>query len=201
VSIPGGHTNDGLDQRGAARRRLLLTLVATGGAFAGASALPRKWTAPLVDSVVVPLHAQASEVVLLGPFSTGATAGIQAAVPIGTIIVGNVSFNAAWNLDSDGYSICGNGLIGFSVPFTIDDTGDRTGNQLEDYIHPTPLSGQTFQIVKQVVALDGGTPEINFIAMHGSQTVPATAPQTIAACGINSTTVVQMSSPYPDPKA
>ncbi len=42
------------------RRRLLKTLIAGGAAATAATALPRTWTKPLVDAVIVPVHAQSS---------------------------------------------------------------------------------------------------------------------------------------------
>jgi hypothetical protein len=46
------------------RRALLARLAATGAALGGAAALPDRWTRPIVDAVVVPLHAQASPMLL-----------------------------------------------------------------------------------------------------------------------------------------
>jgi hypothetical protein len=42
------------------RRRLLKALAAAGGAVTTATVLPDAWKKPLINSVVVPLHAQAS---------------------------------------------------------------------------------------------------------------------------------------------
>ena len=49
----------------AARRRILKTLLAGGGVIAGAKALPEKWAKPVVESVVLPAHAQGSPVPLI----------------------------------------------------------------------------------------------------------------------------------------
>jgi hypothetical protein len=42
------------------RRRLLKALIATGGAAAASTLLPSKWTKPIVEVGVLPVHAQAS---------------------------------------------------------------------------------------------------------------------------------------------
>lgn len=42
------------------RRKLLKTLAAGGGVFVGTKAIPEKWTTPVVDSVLMPAHAQLS---------------------------------------------------------------------------------------------------------------------------------------------
>lgn len=47
------------------RRELLRALTVAGGAAAAASALPEKWTRPVIDRVEIPAHAQAS-----GPSTT-----------------------------------------------------------------------------------------------------------------------------------
>ncbi len=42
------------------RRRLLKALAVSGSALAGVKVLPDAWVKPVVESVVVPAHAQAS---------------------------------------------------------------------------------------------------------------------------------------------
>lgn len=44
----------------ASRRRLLKTLIVTGGAVAASTLLPGKWVKPIVEVGVLPVHAQAS---------------------------------------------------------------------------------------------------------------------------------------------
>ena len=49
------------EEKRISRRELLKLLAATGGAIAGSSILPNKWTRPLVETGVLPAHAQISE--------------------------------------------------------------------------------------------------------------------------------------------
>lgn len=43
------------------KRKTLKTLLGSAGAVAGASALPEKWSKPLISSVVLPAHGQLSQ--------------------------------------------------------------------------------------------------------------------------------------------
>lgn len=43
-----------------ARRKLLKTIMSGGGAIVAAKSLPENWTKPVVDSVMLPAHAQTS---------------------------------------------------------------------------------------------------------------------------------------------
>ena len=52
------HDSPRNDQLVAARRRLLLSLSVAGGALATGKMVPEKWVAPVVDSVLLPAHAQ-----------------------------------------------------------------------------------------------------------------------------------------------
>jgi hypothetical protein len=53
--------SDAFEQEHESRRTLLKHLVAAGGSAIGAAAvLPDKWVKPVVDAVIVPLHAQTS---------------------------------------------------------------------------------------------------------------------------------------------
>ena len=47
------------NDKGVSRRRAL-SILGLGGAVVATVALPSKWTRPLVESIVVPAHAQAS---------------------------------------------------------------------------------------------------------------------------------------------
>ncbi len=44
------------------RRRLIKAVAGSGGIIVGAKVVPREWTKPVVDSVILPAHAQASPV-------------------------------------------------------------------------------------------------------------------------------------------
>ncbi len=53
------------------RRKALKSIIAASGVVAGSQALSSKWTRPLVESVVLPAHAQTSMAAAAGAFSTG----------------------------------------------------------------------------------------------------------------------------------
>jgi hypothetical protein len=67
----------GSDSRQQARRRLIKALAGAGGIFAAGKTLPENWTQPVVDSVMLPAHAQATGVNrnYAGPVSAAAASG------------------------------------------------------------------------------------------------------------------------------
>ncbi len=197
------------DAHGQARRRLLLTLAATGGAFASANLLPRHWTRPIIDTIIVPAHAQATGPVL-GLFTTTGQVGsifdllvapVHAAPIPGNVVVGNATFDAAWDLVAEGYSICVSGTLLTTnnvISFLTTGNGARKGNFLEDFsIETAPLSegrvDGTILLFNQTV--DGS--QLSFDAsFQGDGTSGAATPG--GECSINSTTDTRMSSPYAD---
>ncbi|MFT5610171.1 MAG: hypothetical protein ACI9LU_000663 [Polaribacter sp.] len=62
----------GVEQKNARRKVLKNTLIG-GGAVISTSLVPNKWTKPLIDSVILPSHAQTSDVVIV----MGGGAGIS----------------------------------------------------------------------------------------------------------------------------
>lgn len=50
-----------IEQQSGARRRLLKSISAVGGIAVSAKAIPGSWTRPVVDSVLLPVHAQTSK--------------------------------------------------------------------------------------------------------------------------------------------
>ena len=58
-----------------ARRKLLKALVAGGGAVAVGKSLPESWMKPVIDSVTLPVHAQASGITYFGSISNGGNSG------------------------------------------------------------------------------------------------------------------------------
>ena len=59
------------------RRKLLKSIAAGSGAIVAGKSLPDKWTAPVVDSVLLPAHAQTSP----APTTTAAPGTTAAPVP------------------------------------------------------------------------------------------------------------------------
>ncbi len=67
------------------RRKTLKTILLTGGATAVVTkALPREWTRPIVDSVVLPAHAQTTTVVTTTSAPATTTAPTTTAAPATT---------------------------------------------------------------------------------------------------------------------
>jgi hypothetical protein len=65
MSTDGSPEDESLEEqqeRAVARRRLLKILAAAGGVFTASSALPGKWIRPIVETGILPSHAQASVV-------------------------------------------------------------------------------------------------------------------------------------------
>jgi len=61
------------------RRQLIKTLTGAGSAVVIARALPERWTTPVVDSVVLPVHALTSQPIANGDYSvTGITGSLVA---------------------------------------------------------------------------------------------------------------------------
>lgn len=58
------------------RRRLLKAIAATGGAVAASTLLPGKWTKPVVEVGVLPLHAQVSPLLTISDFQVQSLGGI-----------------------------------------------------------------------------------------------------------------------------
>lgn len=117
------------DKHSRARRRLLKALAAGGGAVAATQVVPARWVKPVVDTVVVPAHAQAT-----GPSMTVQLSLIQDAVDD----AGSDTFNAP------GAFVADFGLIANSDD--LDVTGQAT------LINP-PVPGQS---VTLTLALAGG---------------------------------------------
>jgi hypothetical protein len=188
---------------GQARRRLMKALAASGGVFAAATIVPTRWTRPIIETIIVPLHAQGSPGVFVGLFTTASLAQQQSildfvvprvhAVTVGgNVNVGNASFDLAWDVGADNYVICGSGVVNSVMAFTMSGGGDRTGNQLENFSDAIP--GGTLSITNQQFLSDT---QLFFIAQYQSSQVKGVA-QPGGGCFINSTSSLTLSSPYPD---
>ncbi len=199
------------DVRGVARRRLLLSLVTAGGAFASATVLPRRWTQPIVDSIIVPAHAQATPVVVTGAFTTAPISVVGSimdlfvrpvyASALRGVVLGNVNFDLHWNVDVDGYAICGDGEVFTSnavLLFVLNGSGGRSGNALEDFsqdmasITEGRVDG-TLEIANQIVSES----QLTFDAQLGPDATDGTALPG-GGCAVNVTVEARMSTPYAD---
>jgi hypothetical protein len=183
-----------------------MSLAATGGAYATATLLPRRWTQPVIDSIIVPAHAQGSIEMIVGLFTTSPGPSLARgsifdllvpplhAISAYSVVVGNASFDATWDVGSGGYDICGEGLVLTSngvVSFQINGGGGRTGNALENY--GQALQEGTLSIVGQSVAGN----QLTFVTSYQVSKTSGTA--TLGGeCRVNTTTSLRMSSPYPD---
>lgn len=178
-------------------------LVAAGGAFGAATIVPTRWTRPIIDTVIIPVHAQSSAV--SGLFATGLPPGLSIldyivqpvhAVSAGTVICGNASFDVVYDVGASGYDICGAGYVneGKLIPFEISGSGERNGSQLENFSQAIPNG--TLSLTNQVVDVSG----VFCLAQYGSSQTKFVAPPGSGGCFINTLTSLRLSSPYPDEK-
>lgn len=206
------HSGAGQDASGHARRRLMKSLAATGGIFATAKLLPDSWTRPVVDSVTLPAHAQSSPgetpSLVTGAFTTGVLGRnddsiLDLVVPtahaliVGSVSVGNATFDVSWDVDENGYAICGNGQV--LTPnasyefFTIDGSGGRSGDMLNRYQQSIPFG--ILEIVNQAVQ----SSQLTFDCRFQSDSTNGVVAPPGGGCGqLNVQAATRISSPYPD---
>lgn len=77
---------DNNTEKNTARRRLLKSIVAGGGVLATGKLLPENWARPVVQSVLLPAHAQTSPVSFDGFFDTGELLGDAGGSQPGSIL-------------------------------------------------------------------------------------------------------------------
>jgi hypothetical protein len=85
-------------------RRGALKIILAGGAAGTVAALPKTWTRPVVEAVILPAHAQLST--LAASYQgTGTAIGIPSGAPVGVVDLVVPSAVAGAPL-ADGYTIC-----------------------------------------------------------------------------------------------
>ena len=84
------------DTKNVTRRNLLRALTIAGGAVAATQVLPKRWIRPVVDSVEIPVHAQAS-----GSFTLGFSSPTSGA----TLPAGAYSFTVTTTPPTSGVTI------------------------------------------------------------------------------------------------
>lgn len=193
-----------------ARRRLLKSIVAGGGVLATGKLLPENWARPLVQSVVLPAHAQTSPGGPTGNFGVAIdlTSNDRSpsildhfvptahAAPLpGSAKVGNVSYDAFWTVRDNDASICGQAWYLGENATSIGGVVGRSGNSLDDFsefVGPVTLSFTNQEVSEDRVRFTASTTD------SGNPSQPAVAPAGGPGCpediGFNSST----SSPYPD---
>lgn len=126
------------------RRRLLKTIAAAGGAITAAKALPENWTKPVVDSVLLPVHAQA----------TGVTYSIECSVEnlaepicgpsgIGFIVSGSVSASDGSSLVGVSLNVAYTNELGGGGTHTAEiQTGVQAGNVFGVGFNASPPAGE-----------------------------------------------------------
>lgn len=123
------------------RRRLIKVLAGTGSVVLGAKFLPEKWAKPVVDSVVLPAHAQLSV-----PFTMSCTATPPAGTTLANpIVIDPLIYQATPNpgaLPGTLDFLCDGALSSSIDIFALDATG-----QLSLFVSGTPCpSGTTLTI-------------------------------------------------------
>jgi hypothetical protein len=117
------------DRRVSSRRKLLKTLVTGGGAVVAAKTLPSEWTRPIVDRIILPVHAQST-----GMLTLNAQVEVQ-------------------NFDSDADGTDGDGVGIYPAGINaIDGADDSTMN----FLISGTLSPATAQSVSVTVDVTGG---------------------------------------------
>jgi len=198
--------NNDKTHKSSARRRLLKSVVAGGGVLATGKLLPERWAEPVVQSVVLPAHAQTSPPVPTGDF--GAAQSMSGANDRGRSIldyfvqpahagmsyeanVGNVMFNAFWSVRENEADICGEASFG-NATVLLNDTVGRSGNTLGSFSQT--VGETTLNVVNQQVS-DAG---VSLQAEANGEMAPLFAGPG-PGCPIESFASLQRSSsPYPD---
>ena len=127
-----------------ARRKVLKTIAAGGGAVALGKSLPEQWSKPVVDSVLVPAHAQATP----GPQRSVVLVELQQASSLLDFFVGTANAAApcvpptAFCVDRDGNTVTYN-IDGFTQTAPANDSTVTVGpfQLVGVVITPTRIDG------------------------------------------------------------
>lgn len=191
----------------ASRRRLLKALATTGGAMAtGSAVLPAKWVSPVVNSIMLPAHAQTSLVVgNFGPAELRLSRRESPSVldlvvpraearPALSATVGNITFSAYWMVGESGANICGTAVnFNNATPtVTLSGTVGRSGDSLGNF--QQEVNGPILKFTGQQVGNNG----VSLTASVDVNSSPLFAQPSAGGCGSNSSIVLNTSSPYPD---
>ncbi len=147
------------------RRKRLKQILAGGGMFVGATTLQKEWTKPVIDSVILPVHAQPSA--LNGSYSTpinvfGVTDLLEYLIP--QAHAGGLSFAVCINvvngvanvqviIESDWWLYTGSAALNFFMTMSP--------NQASGGNHDVSVTGaydETANKINGAVTIDGGTP-------------------------------------------
>jgi len=114
------------------RRKLLKSIAAGSGAIVAGKSLPENWTRPVVDSVMLPAHAQTTCSGTLETTNTPIVIFISG-------VTGNLDFAANGNPIATDVPIVGNA---FSINTTVPDNNCSTDFTIQGTVNPgTSVSG------------------------------------------------------------
>ena len=91
------------------RRRLLKALAGAGGVFATGALLPERWTRPVVESIIVPAHAQATGVLAQSYAGSNFESGggpAPASRGLGERLLNTIIPNASAQVNVDPVTVC-----------------------------------------------------------------------------------------------
>lgn len=150
---------DNKTEKNTARRRLLKSVVAGGGVLATGKLLPENWARPVVQSVVLPVHAQTSPVSFDGLFDTGELLVDAGGSQPGSILDMFVSPAHAAHLTCNAVSRIqinvsgGNANICFTT-FSSNFPGSTSVNESTGELADASISGTGAQLINMQVSSD-----------------------------------------------
>jgi hypothetical protein len=188
------------------RRRLLKALTGTGGIMATGVMLPKTWVSPVVDSIMLPSHAQTSGPIV-GNFGAAASTMTRRddgpsvldlvapnayALQPAIAKVGNVYFEAFWTVRENDALICGSAhTLSPNASADLSGSVPRTGDSLGNF--QRSVGPETLQFKNQRV--EGGG--VSLTAGASGESGAFFAPPG-PGCLKNVTSSINSSSPYGD---